>query len=131
MLALTCNTIPATQLKADDVFEHSGTRCKISKTNCLKADFDGNGISDYSAPMGEGWIYVFMNVGTNSEKVIEIDAGGVTEIYPPRVNVGKDGEPAVNNSSILVRWVGQNHVVFTWDGSEFKKISFPGYYEKS
>ncbi len=117
------------QAEADEIFEHDGIRCKISDTNCLKSDFDGNGISDYSAVKGEGWIYVFMNVGTDSEKVFEIDAGGVAELYAPREKVGERGEPIVKNPSIMVRWVGQNHVVFTWDGKGFKEILFPGFYE--
>lgn len=116
------------QLADAEVLEHYGTRCEISNTNCLKADFDGNGIIDFSAPKGEGWIYVFMNLGAESEKIVEIDAGGVTELYAPR-KAGKRGEPGVNNPSILVRWVGQNHAVFTWDGKGFKKILYPGYYE--
>ena len=96
---------------------------------CLKSDFDGNGISDYVAPLGEGWITIFMNYGTDSAKTINIDAGGVAELYEPRNEVGEHGEPTVENPSILVRWVGQVHVVFTWDGKEFKKKSFPGFYE--
>jgi hypothetical protein len=54
MLALCSISASLAQSKVDKVFEHNGTRCEISKLNCLKADFDGNGIDDYSAPMGEG-----------------------------------------------------------------------------
>ena len=97
--------------------------------HCLKSDFDGNGISDYVAPMGEGWIHVFMNYGAKTEKRIDIDAGGVSELYPPRSKTGEHGEPAVKNPSILVRWVGQNHVVFTWAGNEFKKLLYPAFDE--
>lgn len=100
------------------------------KEYCLKSDFDGNGTSDYVAPLGEGWIKVFMNYGSDSERTIDIDAGGVAELYEPRDEVGENGEPIVENPSILVRWVGQVHVVFTWDGEKFKKISFPSFYEK-
>lgn len=98
--------------------------------NCLKSDFDGNGVSDYVAPLGEGWIRVFMNYGAKSEKAIDIDAGGVAELYAPRSAVGRNGEPIVERPSILVRWVGQDHVVFTWDGAGFKRVTFPGFYKR-
>ncbi len=97
---------------------------------CLKADFDGNGTQDYVAPIAEGWIKVFRNYGSKSEKTFDIDAGGVVELYEARDEAGEHGEPAVKNPSILVRWVGQDHVVFTWDKMGFKKIVFPGFYEK-
>lgn len=42
--------------------------CKLygGQENCLKADFDGNGVSDYVTPLGEGWIRIFMNYGAKS-----------------------------------------------------------------
>jgi len=113
----------ANEPKPFDFERFGGKEC------CLTSDFDGNGINDYVALIGEGWIHVFMNYGTNTEKRIDIDAGGVAELYPPREKMGAHGEPAVKNPSILVRWVGQSHVVFAWTGSEFKKLSYPAYDE--
>ena len=121
--ALPPQLFAAKDVKPFDYDRHGG------KEHCLKSDFDGNGVSDYVAPMGEGWVHVFMNYGTKAEKVIDIDAGGVAELYMPRKEVGKHGEPIVKNPSILVRWVGRTHVVFTWSGSEFKKLSYPGFDE--
>ena len=106
--------------------------CKhyVGEENCLKSDFDGNGVNDYVAPQSEGWIKVYMNFGTESEKVIDIDAGGVAELYAPRNAIGKNGEPISKHPSILIQWVGQNHVVFMWNGDTFKKVTFPGFYEE-
>jgi len=92
---------------------------------CLKSDFDGNGISDYVVTLGEGWIQVILNYGCKEERRFDIDAGGVAELYSARKVAGENGEPAVMHPSILVRWVGQSHVVFTWNGNEFSKIEFP------
>ena len=120
-LPLSASANPSKDVKPFDYAPYGGEQY------CLKSDFDGNGITDYVAPMGEGWIRVFMNYGTKAEKRIDIDGGGVAELYEPRKEVGEHGEPAVKNPSILVRWVGRSHVVFTWDGKEFKKLSYPGY----
>lgn len=116
--------VQANDLKPFDYNRYGGEKY------CLKSDFDGNDVSDYVAPIGEGWIRVFMNYGTKSEKAINIDAGGVAELYAPRNVIGQNGEPIVKHTSILVRWVGQNHVVFMWDGEVFKKMVFPSFYEK-
>jgi Tol biopolymer transport system component len=113
----------------DELMEHNGISCRFSHGSCFEADFDSNGLVDFTAPAGEGWIYVFMNLGTDLEKTIELDAGGVSELYAPRDTLGERGEPVAEHPSILIPWVGQNHVVFTWDGTGFKKVAFPGFYE--
>lgn len=119
---------------AREVFEYHADgqkkSCVITKTNCIKADFDGNGLPDYSVPHGEGFILVIMNRGSTSEKTLEIDAGGVAEVYEARSSVGKHGEPVSMNQAILIKWVGKEHHVYKWNGDNFTKTSFPGFYEK-
>ncbi len=70
-----------------------------------------------------------MNPGTNNVQVLELDGGGVAEPYSPRNSVGPNGEPIAEYPSILVRWVGSVHVVYTWDNGQFKKTTFPGSFE--
>jgi hypothetical protein len=113
----------------DELLGHNGISCKYSDSSCFEADFDSNGVTDFTAPAGEGWIHVFMNIGTDTETSFELDAGGVTELYAPRDTLGARGEPVAEHPSILVRWVGQDHIVFTWDGNGFRKITFPGFYQ--
>jgi hypothetical protein len=112
------------QAEPSEIFEYEGISFKLLDSNCFKADFDGNGVNDYVAPMGEGWTYVFMNLGADSEKIFEIYGGGVAELYAPRKNVGERDEPIADNPSILIRWVGQNHIVFIWEGIQKNFISW-------
>lgn len=92
---------------------------------CIAADFDGNGFTDFAIPGAEGMANVIMNNATGFWRAARIDAGGLLELYPPRLTKGKQGEPISKNHGILVRWVGQNHAVFTWDGEEFSRTLFP------
>ncbi len=126
MVALLCASTGWLQAKE---LEQGGCLINYGGDGCLKADFDGNGVDDYVVPNGEGWIRVFLNHGKKTEQVIDIDAGGIAELYPPRSVVGPNGEPIVEHVSILVRWVGQEHVVYTWDGKGFKKVSFRSAHE--
>lgn len=121
--SLSASASVSIDMKPFDYASYGGARY------CLKSDFDGNGISDYVAPLGEGWIHVFMNYGSKTEKRIDIDAGGAGELYAPRKKIGDHGEPCAKNPSIIVRWVGKNHVVFRWTGNEFEKMMFPAFYE--
>jgi hypothetical protein len=118
---LTSTTLGQSQAIDEKSFEYERYG---GKEYCLKSDFDGNGTSDYIAPLGEGWIKVFMKIGSDSERTIDIDAGGVAELYELRDEVGENGEPIVENPSILVRWVGQVQVVFTWMVKNLKKYRF-------
>ena len=92
---------------------------------CIAADFDGNGFTDFAIPGGEGMANVIMSNAAGFWRAARIDAGGVLELYPPRFIKGKQGEPISKNHGLLVRWVGQNHAVFTWDGEEFSRTLFP------
>lgn len=92
---------------------------------CVVADFDGNGIVDYAISGAEGSANIFLMNQTDSKAVVRIDAGGVLELYPPRKTKGPDGEPISEHNGLLVRWVGQDNVVFIWNGRYFKTEKFP------
>lgn len=93
--------------------------------DCVVADFDGDGRLDYAVPGAEGYAAVMLAVGGGHLRIFPLDAGGVLEPYPPRDAEGEDGGPAVEHWSLLVRWVGQSHVVFTWNGEGFERILYP------
>lgn len=92
---------------------------------CVVADFDGDGIVDYAIPGAEGSANIFLIGRKDSKTVVRIDAGGVLELYPPRKTKGPNGEPISEQYGLLVRWVGQDHVVFVWNGQDFRKEKFP------
>ena len=97
---------------------------------CIAADFDGNGTIDYALPGAEGMANVILNDKEGLWRAIRIDASGVLELYTPRDLVGEHGEPKSKNYGLFVRWVGQNHAVFLWDGEGFTRTFFPGYYQQ-
>jgi hypothetical protein len=92
---------------------------------CVAADFDGNGIVDYAIPGAEGSANIFLMDQKDPKAVVRIDAGGVLELYQPRKTKGPEGEPISEHYGLLVRWVGQDNVVFIWNGRDFKTEKFP------
>jgi Domain of unknown function (DUF4440) len=91
---------------------------------CLAADFDGNGAVDFAIPGAEGRATILMNDEAGLDHAVQIDAGGLMELYQPRASVGPLGEPVSRNHGILVRWVGQDHAVFVWSGKGFDRKLF-------
>lgn len=107
--------------------KNAGISSTIPRTgvDCVVADFDGNGAMDYAIPLGEGEASVLLYDRRGLLKEVRLDAEGVLEPYAPRRTRGANGEPASENYSLLVRWVGQTHVVFVWNGSGFERRRFP------
>ena len=97
---------------------------------CIVADFDGNELPDFAIPTWEGHATVLMTHTRGSVTAIEIDAGGVMDLYSPRDSPGPNGEPRSAHHAILVRWVGQCHAVFIWETNGFKRHYFPASHER-
>ncbi len=116
------------ELEHDTRLEAIGVESgSFERLDCVVADFDGDGRLDYAVPGGEGFAAVMLDLGDGQLRIFPIDAGGVLEPYPPRDAGGEDGGPAVDHWSLLVRWVGQSHAVFTWNGEGFERILYPAH----
>ncbi|MDH3206331.1 MAG: hypothetical protein OEO79_06955 [Gemmatimonadota bacterium] len=93
--------------------------------HCVGADFDGNGAPDLAILGGEGRAAVIMYSGGKPTSLIEVDAGGLIELYEPREAAGPRGEPASPLPGLLVQYVGRNHLVLLWSGGTFERVVFP------
>ena len=94
---------------------------------CLAADLDGNDVPDFVLMGGEGLLAVIRRGPDGPLAVVEVDAGGLPELYEPRGEEGTHGEPPSDVYGIFVPWVGQNHAVFLWDGDGFRRTLLPAW----
>jgi hypothetical protein len=94
---------------------------------CVAADLDGDGTTDFALHGGEGLAVIVRSPGGGAQEAVVIDAGGVIEPYAPRAAAGPHGEPAAAIHGLLVRWVGQHHAIFLWDGRQFVRTLLPAW----
>jgi hypothetical protein len=94
--------------------------------DCLAADFDGDETTDLAFTGEEGMAVVLLRRGLGEWHII--DAMGLLELYPPRADVGPHGEPPTARFGLFVRWVGQFHAVFLWNGEGFTRTALPAWH---
>ena len=96
---------------------------------CLAADFDGDRSIDVALAGGEGYAALIRRPPSGSPEAYIFDAGGVLELYQPRAARGPHGEPPSASHGLLVRWVGQSHVIFLWNGARLARTLLPAWHE--
>jgi hypothetical protein len=95
---------------------------------CVAADFDGDGTTDFAMSYGEGWAFLVLRNTDGEQEAVLFDAGGVLELYPPRSTVGPHGEPSSTNHGLFVPYFfGTDHAVFLWDGKALQRTLLPAW----